>query len=61
MDVMVENLSIKLLEWKPELADRVRQTVLEIIEMADQDGLDILSSRIVEQDVLDLLDELTTR
>jgi hypothetical protein len=60
MDVVVEDLNAKLLQWKPEMADRVRQTISEIIEMADSDGLDILLSRTVEQDVLDLLDEPTT-
>jgi hypothetical protein len=61
MDVVIENLNVKLLEWQPELANRVHQTVAEIIEMADCDGLDILPSRTVEQDGLDLLDEPTTR
>jgi hypothetical protein len=60
MDALVEDLNAKLLQWKPEMADQVRQTVSEIIEMADHDGLDILTSRAVEQDVLDLLDEPTT-
>jgi hypothetical protein len=31
--------------------------ILEIIEMADQDVLDILRTRAVEQEVLDLLEE----
>jgi hypothetical protein len=61
MDAVIDNLNAKLLEWQPELANRVRQTIAEIIEMADCDGLDILPSRAVEQDVLDLLDEPTTR
>jgi hypothetical protein len=57
-DTLVEDLNAKLLQWKPEMADQVRQTVSEIIEMADSNGLDILPSRTVEQD---LLDEPTTR
>jgi hypothetical protein len=61
MDALAEDLNTKLLQWKPEMADRVRQAVSEIIEMADSDVLDILPSRTVEQDVLDLLDEPTTR
>jgi hypothetical protein len=61
MDALVEDLNAKFRQWKPELANRVRQTVSEIIEMADSDGLNILPSRTVEQDVLDLLDEPTTR
>jgi hypothetical protein len=60
MDALTEKLNTKLLEWQPAVADRVRQTVSEIIEMADYDGLDILPSRTIEQDVLDLLDEPTT-
>ena len=38
-------------------ADEVRQRVIEIIELADQNALDLLRSRAAEQDVLDLLDE----
>lgn len=60
MDALTEKLDIKLLQWKPEVADRVRQSILEIIEMADRDALDILPSRAVEQDVLDLIDEPKT-
>jgi hypothetical protein len=60
MDALTEKLNTKLLEWQPAVADRVRQAVSEIIEMADYDGLDILPSRTIEQDVLDLLDEPTT-
>jgi hypothetical protein len=33
----------------------VRQCLVEIIELADQDALDILRSRVVEQEVLDLI------
>jgi hypothetical protein len=61
MDALVEDLNAKLHQWKPELADRDRPTVSEIIEMADSDGLDLLPARTVEQDVLDLLDEPTIR
>ncbi len=34
---------------------------MEIIEMADQDVLDVMRSRVVEQEVLDMLDEPATR
>ncbi|PSB56101.1 hypothetical protein [Chamaesiphon polymorphus] len=61
MDALTEKLDIKLLQWKPEVADRVRQSILEIIELADRDVLDILPSRAVEQDVLESIDEPTTR
>ncbi|HLO87874.1 MAG TPA: hypothetical protein VK203_23095 [Nostocaceae cyanobacterium] len=57
MDALIEELSLKLNQWTPSLAEQVRQRIVEIIEMADQDALDILRSRTVEQEVLDLLDE----
>ncbi len=56
MDLLVETLNSKLLEWKPETAADVRERVAEIIALADQDVLDLLRSRSVERDVLDILD-----
>jgi hypothetical protein len=56
MDVLIETLNAKLREWKPETAAQVRERVTEIIGMADQDALDLLRSRAIEQDVLDILD-----
>jgi hypothetical protein len=61
MDALVERLDAKLREWQPETAAQVRQRVGEIIELADQDALDLMRSRAVEQDVLDMLDEPPTR
>lgn len=60
MDALSEKLDAKLRQWKPDVAEQVRQRVAEIIEMADRDALDILRSRVVEQEVLDLLDEPET-
>jgi len=57
MDSVAERLDTRLREWQPETANTVRQQVSEIIELADQDILDILRPRIVEQEVLDMLDE----
>lgn len=57
MDTLAKKLNTKLQEWQPETVDQVRQLITEIIELADQDALDILRSRTVEQKVLDLLDE----
>jgi hypothetical protein len=57
MDALADKLNLKLKQWKPEIAEQVTQSVAEIIEMADMDMLDILPSRTVEQEVLDLLDE----
>jgi exonuclease V gamma subunit len=61
MDVLADKLNLKLTQWQPEIAEQVRQSVAEIIEMADLDMLDILHSRAVEQEVLDLLDEPEVR
>jgi hypothetical protein len=56
MDALAEKLDTKLREWTPKTAAQVRQYVAEIIALADQDGLDVMRSRTVEQEVLDLLD-----
>ena len=61
MDALLEKLDTKLREWKPETADQVRERVAEIMAVADQDALDILRSRAAEQEVLNLLDEPTSR
>jgi hypothetical protein len=45
-------------EWKPETAAQVRERIWEVIELAGHDVLDLLRSRAVEQEVLDVLDEL---
>ena len=61
MDALAEKLDAKLREWKPETAAQVRQRVAEVIDLADQDVLDLMRSRAAEQEVLDLLDEPTSR
>jgi hypothetical protein len=58
MDALTERLGIKLQEWKPEISDRVRQYISEIIDLADRDVLKSLPLRTVEQDVLDLIDSI---
>lgn len=57
MDALVEKLDAKLREWRPETAAQVRERVAEVIELADEDILDVMRSRAVEQEVLDSLDE----
>ena len=57
MDMLVKRLDSKLREWEPNIAAAVRERVSEIIDLTDQDALDIMRSRTVEQEVLDLLDE----
>jgi hypothetical protein len=56
MDALAAQLDAKLREWTPETAAQVRQRVTEIMALADQDLLDVMRSRSVEQEVLDLLD-----
>ena len=61
MDALAEQLDIKLREWTPETAAQVRQRVAEIIALADHDVLDVMRSRVVEQEVLELLDAPESR
>lgn len=57
MDVLTERLDAKLREWEPETVAEVKARVTEIIDLADLEVLDIMQSRAVEQEVLNLLDE----
>ncbi len=61
VDALVERLDARLRAWRPETAARVRECMTEVIELADQDLLDLMRPRATEQEVLDLLDEPTTR
>ena len=61
MDALIEILNAKLSQWKPEMAAQVREHLTEIISLADQDALDLLRTRAVEQEVLDMLDEPASR
>ena len=61
MDALVEKLDAKLKQWKPETAADVRHRVAEMIVLADQDALDLIRSRSIEQEVLDRLDDPTFR
>lgn len=61
MDALAEELDSKLRTWKPETAAQVRERVAEVIEHADGEVLDVMRSRVCEQEVLDLLDESSTR
>ena len=57
MDTLAKRLDSRLREWEPETADHVRQRVTEIIELADHGALDVMRSRVVEQEVLSILDQ----
>jgi hypothetical protein len=61
MEALLETLTARLHQWRAETADQVRERVTEIIGLADQDALDLLRSRACEQDVLDILDEPSSR
>jgi hypothetical protein len=61
VDAIAEKLNTKLSKWKPEICREVRALVSDVIDAADNDALDMLRSRAVEQAVLDQLDEPTSR
>jgi hypothetical protein len=54
---IAEKLNDKLQQWEPEKAFYIESLINEIILLADQDAADLLRSRAVEQEVLDILDE----
>jgi hypothetical protein len=61
MDALIQELEIKLRQWQPATVEQVRRYLVEIIELADQDALELLRSRLVEQEVLDIIEEPETR
>jgi hypothetical protein len=61
MDALAEKLDSRLREWRPETAAEARERIAELIDLADHDVLDLTRSRATEQEVLDLLDDPTTR
>ncbi len=61
MEALAEKLDARLREWKPETAAEARERIMEVIELADRDVFDLARSRAAEQEVLDLLDEPSTR
>jgi hypothetical protein len=61
MEALLEKLDLRLREWRPETATEVRKVLAEIVDLADQDALDLVRSRTAEQEVLDLIDEPTSR
>jgi adenylate cyclase len=61
VDALAQKLDERLRQWKPDTAAEARERILEVIELADQDLLDVARSRAAEQEVLDLLDEPPAR
>ena len=58
---LVQQLAEKLDQWEPEVSRKVESLVAEIMDLADAGALELLRSRAVEQEVLDLLDEPIAR
>jgi len=56
MTAIAKKVDARLSRWAPETAKEVEQLVAEIIELADNDALDIVRSREVEQQVLAIID-----
>jgi hypothetical protein len=61
VDAIAEKLDTKLGKWKPEISQEVRALVSQVIDAADNDALDLIRSRMAEQDVLNELDEPASR
>lgn len=57
MTQIAKQLDRKLSTWSPDVAAQVEQMVSEVIQLADTDALDLLSGRVVVQEVLNTLDE----
>ena len=53
---IAKKLDARLSRWAPETAKELKRLVAEIIELADNDALDLVRSREVEQQVLDIID-----
>ncbi|MBI2088504.1 MAG: hypothetical protein HYT78_07145 [Deltaproteobacteria bacterium] len=61
MTDIAQKLDLKLTQWPRERARKVEKLVAEIIELADHDARDLVRSRAVEQEVLDIIDEPQAR
>jgi len=61
MSSLVQQLAEKLDQWEPEVSRKVESLVAEIMDLADAGAPELLRSRAVEQEVLDLLDEPLSR
>jgi hypothetical protein len=57
MTTIARKLDEKMKEWDPEKALWVERIVDEIIQLADEDQLELLRSRAVEHEVMDIIDE----
>jgi len=49
VDTLTKKLNTKFQEWQPDTVEQVRQLVIEIIDLADQDALAILRSQTTDE------------
>jgi hypothetical protein len=56
MTAIAKKLDARMNRWAPATAKKVERLVDEIIKLADHDALDLVRSRHVEQEVLDIID-----
>ena len=54
---VTKKLENNLKQWDFETASYVKDLIEEIIQAANNDNIDVTRSRIVEQEVLNILDE----
>jgi len=61
MILLIKRLETRLNTWEPHIVNEVMEQVEQIIELADNDVLDIICPRNIEQEVLEIIDETDTR
>jgi hypothetical protein len=61
MDALAVKLAGRLRKWKPATARVVRAQVNALMKLADEGTLELIRTRRVEQDVLDMIDAPASR
>jgi hypothetical protein len=61
VDAIAEKLDTKLSQWKPEVSQELLALVAQVIDAADNDALDLVRSRAIDQEVLDQLNDSESR
>ncbi len=57
MTAIAQKLDHKLESWVVQKAAQVERMLAEIIELADEEALDLMPTRQVTQEVLDVVDQ----
>jgi len=57
MGTLLERLGLRLREWGQTKANQVRHALVKGVYLANNDAPDLMRSRAVEQEVLNLIDE----